>query len=395
MKIPRAARRCLLLCVLLALGSCVELSGQRITLFYDADKDRLLFLINYDGIHDNIGRNARVGAEQIPAFIRDGDFMLLDWPGHVQMQSVKQFAGSAADAPGALAALAAAAAKNVRSTAVGHYRDPDGRIGAAQLVAISEAKEFVRRANAALNAAILAATRPDAPPDEAPGADIRMTVARMRPGALQDRQWVAIEGHSLKFEFPAQPAEWTRLKFNAAKKMCERWAELRDQAAPDAENPLLLLQVLTASAAFQESPDGVIVRLGTPARPSTFRFALRDRYEANLEQTVVENVPEPWDAALARSLLNPGEVPPPSTLALREWVPPEEKVRALLGILEADAPKDEALRQAARERLEAIGAAWNREEPFPKAPDSKGAESAYLAGWKTWYRSMLCYPALD
>ena len=37
---------------LLVASGCVELTGQRISWFYDAVQDRLQILIHYDGIHE-------------------------------------------------------------------------------------------------------------------------------------------------------------------------------------------------------------------------------------------------------------------------------------------------------------------------------------------------------
>ena len=68
--------------MLAALSGCVELTGQRITWFYDQAKDELQILLYYDGIHDS-GSGTEPGT--IANFVRDGNVMLLDWPFHVQM----------------------------------------------------------------------------------------------------------------------------------------------------------------------------------------------------------------------------------------------------------------------------------------------------------------------
>ena len=390
MKISPAALGATVLGVVLAVSSCVELTGQRITLRYDASRDELHLLIHYDGIHENMENNDREGKQQIPQFLKDGDVMFFDWVGHVQMSEIRKV-GENDTTPPAERALAAALAKNVKAQPVGRYRDPEGKIGAAQLVVISSAKDVVAKANAAINERILQNQDPSSAPKE-----WRMTMARLLDGARQGRQWLSIEGHSLRFEVPVHPSEWTRIKFETIKKLCKDWAEYdRKEDKKHEENLPFLIQLLTSTVSLQESPDGLVLRLGNPGRPTTFRFVIREHYEPSLEEVVAANVPSDLDASLRQGLLGPGEAQASPATAVREWGPPEEKVRALLGLLESKDPKDEPLKKAALERLQAIGEAWNREEPFPEAPRFTGTVSTYVDLWKRWYRQMLRYPATD
>lgn len=62
----------LLFIALLMVGSCVELTGQRISWFYDEAKDELLILIHYDGIHDSGSDKNGIGVEQVPKFVESG-----------------------------------------------------------------------------------------------------------------------------------------------------------------------------------------------------------------------------------------------------------------------------------------------------------------------------------
>ena len=64
---------------------CVELQGQRISIYHDQEQDRLLFLLHYDGIHDSGSDEDGTGVEQIQETARSGDFMLLDWYFHVDL----------------------------------------------------------------------------------------------------------------------------------------------------------------------------------------------------------------------------------------------------------------------------------------------------------------------
>ena len=53
MKIPPWLSWLVLAPAVLLLSGCLELTGQRLTLRYDAGLDRLYLLIQYDGIHNN------------------------------------------------------------------------------------------------------------------------------------------------------------------------------------------------------------------------------------------------------------------------------------------------------------------------------------------------------
>ena len=79
--------------LLLFLPGCVQLTGQRITWWYDRAKDELQVLIHYDGIHDSGNDQNGKGTEQIPPFVREGNVMLLDWPFQLEMAAVRKKAG--------------------------------------------------------------------------------------------------------------------------------------------------------------------------------------------------------------------------------------------------------------------------------------------------------------
>ena len=131
--------------VLLAAPGCVELTGQRITWSYDAAKDELQILLFYDGVHDSGTDQYGKGAEQIPQFVKHGDFMLLNWPLHFDRAKAEQevndplFSSDGREFDRACLI--------VRTEPIGYYREPDGRLGAAQRVTIPAAKKFFARLN--------------------------------------------------------------------------------------------------------------------------------------------------------------------------------------------------------------------------------------------------------
>lgn len=365
------------------LESCVELTGQRITIRHDEAKDRLQILIQYDGIHDNEGEGES-GREQIPHFVKAGSVMLLDWPFHIDMDDIRGKAEAEGDSP-AMRALLLAMPGSIEARPIGRYRDPDGRVGAAQLVTISGVRDFLRKVNAALNESIL---------EGAAFSDWPRTRDRMRPGAAQGRQWLVLEGQSLRFSFPAHPGEWAKGKSAWIRGLLEEWAKsTRPGEAPEYVPAFYLQALALFPASLEETSDEIVIRLGEPARSSTYRFSIRDAYEANLEEVVAQTIPAELDADLAAALLSPEPPAADSALtAVSEWGPPEEKARALVAAAEKP---DEATRQAALERLRALGAEVTEAgllPPAPPAPASDAALEPYVALWKDWYRRAIRQP---
>jgi len=160
-------------------------------------------------------REGDAGQEQVPRFVKSGSVMFLDWILHFDMDDLRRRAEREGNSP-AIKALLQAMPRSIDSRPIGRYRDPDGRVGAAQLVTISGIKDFLAKVNAALNESILAG---------AAFSDWPRTHDRMRPGAVQGRQWLALEGHSLRFAFPAHPSEWAKGKAAWILRIMEEWAK--------------------------------------------------------------------------------------------------------------------------------------------------------------------------
>lgn len=366
---------------LFTLASCVELTGQRITLRYDEKRDEIQILIAHDGIHESARSPGQSdeGPEQIPEYVANGNILLVDWVGHVQMKEVRRTANNTEEPP-ALRALCAAAVASIQSTAVGHYRDPDGHVGALQLVVISKAREFIARINAAISEQVLRS------PSEGKSTWPR-TRERMQQGASQGKAWLTLEGHSLRFSFPAHPSEWAVNKAAAVKMLVDGWQEAREGKNGDMR-PEFFLQILALSPfSIEESSDEVSIRLGNPKRPVPIRFALRDAYNAKLESIVSANATSDLDSALARQLTTDGkEKAGIGAEALLEWGPPEDAVRALLPLVDS---KDTAKREASMTRLRSMAREWNRAGSSPAAPEPAENAAFYVESWRNWYRAVL------
>jgi hypothetical protein len=356
---------------LLAIPACVELDGQRITFRYLTEQDELQILLCYDGIHASNPDETPKAVTQLEGFVSGGDFMLIDWPFHFDL---KEFRENLAKEGGYTPAQDAAVRQllsSVKTTVLGHYRDPDGRIGAAQLVVISKASELLRAINAVISEAVLTGDV---------DADWVRTATRMLEGAGKKEQWLRFDGHSIVMSVPVHLPEWQR---NKGAFISELLDKAREGDAEDSE--ALIVQLLAmAPMSLVETQGRATLRLGTASHPATYRFRLRDTEKVGLDEAVLKLVPGNLDARIAAALLDREEQPgDPALEALLTWGPPEEQVRALLTVAEGDDP--EAAKRAG-EKLAEFRARWNREVGLPEAAEG-------IEGLRDWYRQVLRFPA--
>jgi len=384
-------RTALLLTSLAAIAmtaGCVELDGQRISIRYLADKDELHVLLLYDGIHDSDSKSDGKGAKQIPKFVANGDFLLLDWPMHFDRAEIEEELKREKPAEPDRRAFIRALLDSVKSVSLGHYRDTRGRIGAGQLLIVSNASKLVEKANALLNAGIVAG--------EGDVEPWPRTVAKMLEGAKKGEQWIRIDGHSIVMSFPAHLREWAWNKgriFEDILDSAEDFGEEEeDEDRKEETVKLALLQALSlAPISLVETPERVTIRLGARSAPSTFRIRLRDSKRTGLDDVVVKHVPVKLDERMADVLVS-GEIgkADPGIRALIEWGPPEDRVRALLE--RAGKGKTPEAKQAAATRLAQFAVNWNRESGYPEAPEPSKDGSLNLEAWRQWYDSMVRFP---
>ena len=363
---------------LLASTGCIELTGQRISWFYDEAADRLVLLVHYDGIHDT--GQMPPGAEQIPRFVNEGGVMFADWFGQIRMADLRKQAEDPAAELGAREW--AQLWLTVKTEPVGWYVEPDGRVGAAQRVTIPNARRFVERLNGLVNQQLLTIERPsDARPDDSLG--------RIVAAAKADRQWLTLEGHRFRVEVPVDPAEWPGLRAAGVRESSAWIARLYDQADPNQaqRGRMLVTWLATTPWSYADEEDHVVFTLGHRGRTSTLRLPLREEYKAGMEEVVARAVKTNLDDVLAGMLLDEKAQPHGAAGDVLRFGPPEETVRAFV-----HAAADESKRAAAIARLEAWAAEWNRLGRQPKAPDPLDSAEVYLSTWKTWYARMKTYP---
>jgi len=351
--------------------SCVELTGQRITWFHDVANDVLHILIHYDGIHD-AKTSSTPGAEQIPEFVKNGDVMLWDWPLHIDMKKLRENLESQDHQKKEAARLFT----SLKTKPLGYYREPDGRVGGAQLVTLSGVKAFVKGINALISRAV---QHPDLEKEK----DLGRTVERMRAAAKEDFQWIEIRGHAIRFTMPVHPGEWSRKKRTSLESILRKVIRDFKMKKGDAENHLrhLITLLTTAPVSYIDEGERVTFVLGLEDRPATWRIMLREEYEPSLEPVVAEAVKVDLDKILADAILDEDAKPTLLHSTLLAWGPPEERVRALLSAARSG---DEARKKAALEPLKAWAAEWNQKGGVPEAPE----KADDLAAWAQWYEAM-------
>jgi hypothetical protein len=352
------------------LASCVELEGQRISFFHDQTKDELRVLIFYDGVHDS-GENGN-GAEQLPAFVKNGDILLLDWIGHVERDRI-QGAADDAESPPAKRALAQASLA-ITSRPIGHYRDGSGEIGAAQLVVIPRVSEWLKKLNAFLDEAV----------QRQEPTGWRRTNALWKEAGKRGYTWVSLDGHAIRVRFPVEPDEWAAMRAAGVAGLLSELVSQDEAGEREATARMLAQAIASAPLAYEEADGEVRIRIGDPNRPSTLRFTLRDEYQPNLEAAVTAEVPAALSPAVGQQVLGQ----PQAEAAIADviaWGPPEEAAR---GLFELSRGQGEAA-TTAKQKLDAWAAQWDQTHGHRRAPDAGAAADA----WREWFRQMRYFPA--
>ena len=386
----------------LSVPACVELCGQRISIFYDQAKDQLQLLIFYDGIYDTGSTSNGEGKKQIPEFVANGDVMIADWPFHFEMNDIREKAAAMDEkTPAPYRDMIQAVADTLKTEPVGHYRDGDARLGAAQLITIQKASEFVRKVNAAFSYMFL--DEMDDLPEKLEDVDdeyMGRTGLRWLDAAKAGHQWFGLDGHALTFRFPVHQREWAAGKAEALKELMDQLVDLErpeamtepaDKPSDDEEGyatAVNFLRLLTsATLSYTEADGWVTVRVGDSKLPTQLNMRIRESYEPNLEEVVTTHVPANLDDAIGMRLIGRAE-DTPHVRAVLDWGPPEAAVGALLKLAESD---DAEARQEAVKKLQWWAFEWKRHDgPVPDPPADD--HDTFIEAWKEFHRQMYYFP---
>jgi hypothetical protein len=378
---------------LLLLYGCVELTGQRFTWFHDTLKDTFYVFIQYDGIHNSATGDKSEG--QIAAFIKNQDIMILDWPFHLDRKAIGEMK---IDENPAGFARVQKLAKRLETEVVGHYREPDGRVGAAQLVTIKGFKDFLEQCNQMINIFLNAVDQGEEIERAKKQGELWRTLRKIFAAAKAEHSWINAHGHALRVTVPVDREEWAEFKGDGLRELLKE--ALRDAATPKEQAVFERAARSLASMplSYTEAGDKVTLTLGDPLVPRTIHVHIRDDYNDKLEPVVSKHVATDLDAALRQVLYQPGVTKTlgqigsaleqdvqvsESLLRVRHWLPREVEIGALLAVTgkRSDPVRDQAIR-----KLHELGKAWNQNDGHPTAPTPKGSTQAdYLAAWRDWY----------
>jgi hypothetical protein len=362
-------RSALLLSAVLAVvaAACLEIERQRITLLHDVAGDRLLLLLQYDGLHDSGDLFYGKAGEQVRSAVAEGDVMILDWflgysPSELR-NWLEEESNSLEPVQAPYVELAQFALANVRATALGHTTDFQGHVGAAQLVVIDRAGEFLRLVNRSIDAFLVST-------QDREDDDFRASTARSYQLLLEEARrggrWLSLEGNRFVGSFPVHRHEWARCK-------AERLADLLESADTD------LSGLSGVAVQYTESDGRVELRVGEVDRPLVLRQRTEHAYEPSLEPIVREVLETDFDAQLEREELV-------EALCL-----PEDRARAWVRAAERNG--DAA---AAVTALDGLALAWNAENGLPEAPlrgsFAPDEGSRWLQAWIGWHDELREFP---
>ena len=372
----------IIIAVLLLFSGCVEIDGQRITWFFDEAKDELKLLIFYDGIHDSGTIEYGEGTEQVPKFVADGDIMLMDWFFYLDMNKLREDSQSRKSTP--LEKEWYRLLTAVKSQPVGYYREPDGHIGAAQLLTIPNASQFIRDLNRLISRQILEEGFKDE-------YLIPRTIERLKMSARRNEAWIELDGQSILAGMPVHPGEWASVKRRFFESLFELYLACREgrKQCKSVDSARLFVQAFSSAlVSYMDLGDYVRIAVGRPSVSITARLWIRDEYEPSLEKVLMKTVKVNLDEELTKAALGNKTKRSEAISAVLNWGPPEEKARALINLAEND---NEDQRATAIKYLQSLSEQWNAAQRMVEAP-AEGEGEEYLAAWKDWYTQMKRYP---
>jgi hypothetical protein len=365
----------LLLLLPILVSGCVVLRGQRLLLVHDEAADRLTAIVCYDGVYDSPAGEHGDAVDRLRQFVASGNVLLFDWWGELKLDQAAAEA-AAPDTPPRLSAFLERVARDVDVETLGHYRDVDGRVGAAQEVRVERVSGFLDAANGAISEAVLSG---ELGPDS---ETMPATSALLLDAAGRDHRWLGLEGHAVVVRIPAQADEWRAVERAFLRGFSDEWAR-DERIAEELHRDWATHLLATASLSIEREPELVTLRLGTVDRPTELRVPLRDDYANNLESEVTRLAPLDLDTALAERLLGESSELPRRSL---EHALPEDEVRAVLSVLERGPA---ARREAAAAWLDSRAQSWGAEHRYPAAPPPGLDGAERVAAWAEWYRAVV------
>jgi hypothetical protein len=367
---------------------CIQLTGQRIAWRHDVKADTFTALIFYDGIHDksDTPREIESSKKRLGEFIDNGNIMLLDWFGVINLGKARSVAPEKLQREPELKPLVQAI-EHIRTTPIGHYTESD-QIGAAQLMEIRGFSEFLKKLNAHINQKVLAKQI-----DRDDQAERVRTDELRHKLAERGHAWVAMDGQAIVIDLPFDRDDWALRKADGLSEMMRSMLQNPPEPVQPGEREQwetakLFTQLFTATPVSIDHR-GEIVRftIGDRARPNVARATIRSSYNTHHVETVKQAVPGSLHDQIV-AVASGGEGSK-AMGAVYGFGPPEAMMLAL-----AEAAEDGNARALAVLREKAR--AWNK---AGRSPAIRNVESELpintVNGIRDWHRQMKRYPLED
>jgi hypothetical protein len=359
------------LCVALLMpAGCVEISGQRLAISHDAERDSLTAFLFYDGVYDNPGRwEGKDGPTQLREFVAGGEVLLFDWPFHFAPDELRDVTEDE-DQPDGLRELAAVWLESVTVEPVGWHRDAHGRIGGVQRAIVSNASRFVGALNRALDTLILESAD-----------DSTRTAQWLRAAAERGHEWLRLEGGAVHIHVPVHPGDGAMALAAAM-----RGESVMGEAA---FLPRIIANAMlgSAHASATLTDAGLHMTAKGHGEATMLRLWIPERaYLPNLEDVVQDVAPRDLAAHILAHMRN--ETDDQATADLLAMAPREFILMAIVHRFEgADAAERAELRRLARD----FTTPWAVHSPVPLPPDQPD-DVLWLDESRRWCARMELFP---
>jgi len=359
---------CALLFVLAAMAGCLEFDEQTVYVEHDEAGDRLLLIIDYQGLYETNGHGS--AQEDLEEILKAKTVALWSsWPFAFALEdmrvSLEEMA--ATEDPELSEPLRLDCLKlldRVRVLNAGFYADTAARPCASQVVIIEKVNDTLSLANRTLNAAIR---------EETARESENQFEQMCRAAAAADHTWLVLKGHALIAEVPLPESEFEEAR-----------AGLRDELRQDNEVVQRVVGALLSQPVLFWHEDSMLrVKVGLQAQPSQLAMPCKGDYKPNLGEHITKTYGLHLDDMLARYLLDPEAPTETEQETAARMMAPRLSQRALIRVLTRALRKGPS--EALSEKLRAIDGA---------ASEGKTDEEL-LAFWEQWLREQAPAPSKE
>ena len=359
---------CVLLLTLAAMAGCLEFDEQTIYVEHDEANDRLLLIIDYQGLYETNGHGS--AQEDLEEILRAKTVALWSsWPFSVSLDQLRtdlqeMAAEESPDLPEPVRLDCLKLLDRVRVLNAGFYTDAAGRPCASQVVIIEKIGDTLPLANRTLNTAIR---------EQAAHESESQPMQMCRAAAAADHTWLVLKGHALIAEVPLPESEFEEAR-----------AGLRDELRQDNEVVRRVVNALLSQPVLFWHEDSMLrVKVGLQAQPSQLAMPSKGDYKPNLAEHIAKTYGLHLDDMLARYLLDPEARAETEQETAARMMAPRLSQRALLRVLTRSLRK--APSEVLRDKLRALDQTLSEGK----------TDEELLAHWEQWLREQAAAPSKE